>query len=258
MPLAQTANGSIWYADHRDPTQQRCPVTLFVHGAGGTHLDWPAELRRLPEANAICPDLPGHGRSPGLGRQTIPGYAADMVALLNTLHIEQAIIAGHSMGGAIALTLALQYPNRVLGLMLFGTGAKLGVHPDILGGMLDETAKSVNLILGGYWGAGATDSMRRRTQQRLIEFNPTILYNDYSACSRFDVRTELNQIRVPVLIVGGTDDRMTPFKFSSYLHEHITGSELVTVEGGGHMMILEQPAAVGAAAANWLRAHFGV
>ncbi len=63
MPLIETANGSIWYADHRDPTLHR-PVTLVIHGAGGTHLDCPAEIRRMPELNAISLICRGMGIVP--------------------------------------------------------------------------------------------------------------------------------------------------------------------------------------------------
>lgn len=251
MPLLSTANGPIWYADHRDPTLHR-PVTLIVHGAGGTHLDWPAEIRRLPEANAVIVDLPGHGRSPGPGRASVSAYAADMVAVLDALKLPHAIIAGHSMGGAIALTMALYYPQRVQGLVLIGTGAKLGVHPDILNGFMTELSRTATLISTLFYGSQGTDSMRRRTYQRLMEFAPITLTNDYAACNAFDVRDRLGEIHVPTLIVGGSEDQMTPFKFSEYLRDHIPGAKLVRVEGGGHMMMLEQPAVVAEAIRAWL------
>jgi len=251
MPFIQTANGSMWYADHRDPTAH-LPVTVLVHGAGGTHLDWPAELRRLPEANAVALDLPGHGRSPAPGRQTVSAYAADAVALLDALKLPKVILAGHSMGGAIAMTMALNYPERVLGLILVGTGAKLGVRPDLLNGFMTEMRRTAALLVELYYGRTGTDSMRRRSIQRLMEFNPTILTQDYAACNVFDVRTQIEAIRLPTLIVGGTDDRLTPYKFSEFLHEHIVGSQLVKVEGGGHMMMLEQPEFVADAVRKWL------
>ena len=251
MPLVETANGSIWFADHRDAAAH-LPVTVLVHGAGGTHLDWPAELRRLPEANAIVVDLPGHGRSPGSGRQTVGAYTADVIAVMDALKLSQAIIGGHSMGGAIAMTMALQYPVRVRGLILIGTGAKLAVHPDILNGMMTETRRTVALVVGLYYGKTGTDSMRRRSTQRLMEFNPITVSQDYAACNLFDIREQVGQIKHPTLIVGGTDDRLTPFKFSEYLHEKINGSTLVRVEGGGHMMMLEQPEFVSEAVRKWL------
>lgn len=251
MPLAQTASGPIWYADHRDPTAH-LPVTLVVHGAGGTHLDWPAEIRRMPEANAIVVDLPGHGRSPGAGRISVGAYAADMIALLDALKIAHVIVAGHSMGGAIAQTLAVNYPDRVLGLILIGTGAKLSVHPDLLNGILTEMARSVGMIVGWYYSQSATDQMRRRTQNNLMTVNPSVLHGDYAACNQFDIRSQLALIRQPTLILGGTADYMTPFKFSEYLQANITGSQLVKVEGGAHMMMLEQPEFVSSAMQKWL------
>ncbi len=251
MPLAQTTTASIWYADHRDPTLHR-PVTLFVHGAGGTHLDWPAELRRLPEANALIVDLPAHGRSPAPGRSSINAYAADILALMDSLSLPQAIIAGHSMGAAIAQTIALNYPDRVQGLILIGAGAKLGVHPDILNGLLTEAAKTIIQLVSLYYGSGGTDSMRRRSIQRLMEFNPTILHNDYAACEAFDVRERVGQIKIPTLIFGGTHDRLVPYKHSQYLQEQITDSQLVEVKGAGHFMTIEQPAFIAEAVQKWL------
>jgi pimeloyl-ACP methyl ester carboxylesterase len=247
MPLAE--NG-IWYADHRDPTVHQMPV-LMVHGAGGTHLDWPAELRRMPEANAIIPDLPGHGRSKGDSRINISGYAADIIGLMDVLKLPKAIILGHSMGGAVALTTALHYPNRVHGLILIGTGAKLGVHPDILNGLVTSYEKTVQMIVDWQWAEGY-DQRKRLGFKRLMETPPKVLLDDFAATNHFDLREQVAQIRVPALIIGGTADGMTPFKFSTYLHEQIAGSQLVKVEGGGHMMALEQPDVVADAVRRWL------
>ncbi|MBA3873266.1 MAG: alpha/beta hydrolase [Anaerolineae bacterium] len=251
MPHVNTVNGSIWYADHRDPTLHR-PVTLVIHGAGGTHLDFPAEIRRMPELNAILADLSGHGHTSGTGRNSIGAYVSDMVALLDALKLEQVMLFGHSMGGAIAQTLALQHPDRVLGLILIGTGAKLGVHPDLLAGMVSETTRTIGALVSMYYGTPVNDSLLRRSQQRLGEFNPITLYNDYAACNTFDLRKQVSQIHVPTLIIGGSNDKMTPFKFSTYLHEQIASSHLEKIEGGGHMMMLEQPEAAAEAVRKWL------
>ncbi|MEZ4671359.1 MAG: alpha/beta hydrolase [Anaerolineae bacterium] len=251
MPLQATAQEPIWYADHRDPTMHM-PTTLVMHGAGGSHLDWPSEIRRMPELNALAIDLPGHGRSPGKGRTTVGAYAEDMIAFMDALNLKRAILLGHSMGGAIAQTIALYHPERVQGLILAGTGAKLGVHPDLLNGILTELSRSVTTIVNGYYGDMSTDSMRRRTYQQLMEFNPTILYNDYAACNQFDVRDSINRINVPTLIIGGSEDYMTPFKFSEFLHENIAGSKLAKVEGAAHMLILEQPQQVAGIIQSWL------
>lgn len=251
MPLLETERGTIWYADHRDPTLHR-PVTVVIHGAGGTHLDWPAEIRRLPELNTVVLDLPGHGRSIGAGRSSIAAYVSDVLSLMDALKLDKVILAGHSMGGAIAQTIALQYPVRVAALILIGTSAKLGVHPDILNGMMNEFKRTVSTLVSMYYGTRPNESMVRRSQQRLSEFNPITLYNDYVACNTFDLREQVQHIQVPTLIIGGTDDKMTPYKASSYLNEHISGSRLIQVEGGGHLMMLEQPELVAEAVRSWL------
>jgi pimeloyl-ACP methyl ester carboxylesterase len=62
MPTIETPRSTIGYADHRKADNDRTPV-LFIHGAGDDHLVWPPALRRMPEANAILPNLPGHGKS---------------------------------------------------------------------------------------------------------------------------------------------------------------------------------------------------
>lgn len=251
MPLIDTANGPIWYADHRDPTVHRAPL-LLVHGAGGSHLDWSAELRRLPEGNVLAPDLPGHNKSAGPSRASISAYAADMVALLDALRVEKAIVGGHSMGGAIAQMMALNDPQRVAGLVLIGTGAKLSVSPDILNNVRQNTTQALDLINQWEWGENASEQIRRLSRKRLEENDPQTLYNDYYACNNFDVRDQLGRISAPALIIGGSVDQMTPFKFSVYLHERIAGSKLVKIEGGGHKMVLEQPQAVADAVQNWL------
>ncbi len=256
MPLIETANGSIWYADHRDRTAH-LPVTLFIHGAGGSHLDWSAELRRLPEANAVVPDLPGHGKSPGTGRQSVSAYADDMAALLAALKIDSAFIAGHSMGGAIALTLALKYASRVKGLILIGTGAKLAAHPVLLNASADKE-KAVEMILNGYWGTSPEfDQLRRLSRKHFMEFDAQVLQGDYIACNTFDVRDQLGRIQQPALVIGATDDMMTPLKFSTYLRDNLPNAELVTVQGAAHMMALQQPQFVADAVKRWLVAHQG-
>ncbi len=247
MPLAENR---IWYADHRDPTAHRLPVVM-IHGAGGTHLDWPAELRRMPEANAIIPDLSGHGKSKMPARTSISAYAADLIGLLDALRIPKAILLGHSMGGAIVQTMALHNPDRVQGLILIGTGAKLSVHPDILNGLVSNYEKTVQMIVDWQWAEGY-EQIKRLGHKRLLETNPKVLHGDFVATNAFDLRGQIAQIRVPTLIIGGTADRMTPFKFSTYLHEQIAGSQLVSVEDGGHMMAFEQPQVVAGAIQRWL------
>lgn len=250
MPIQQDTG--IWYADHRDPTAHRTP-TVMIHGAGGSHLDWPAELRRMAEANAIALDLPGHGRSAGPGRATLSAYAADVIALMDRLRLARAIVLGQSMGGAIAQLVALNYPDRVAGLVLVGTGGQLVVNPAILTGLRADFAATVAQIVGWQWADGY-EQQQRLSLRRQLETDPDVYYSDFRACAGFDVRDQLGRVRIPTLVVGGTADRMTPYRQSEELRDLISGATLATIEGGGHMMLLEQPQVAADIVRGWLLA----
>lgn len=249
--MARTPDGAIWYEDNRrDPA---VIPTLMIHGAGGAHTHFPAAMRHMPEANAIALDLPGHGESVPPGRTTIQAYANDVIRFMDALNIPKAIIAGHSMGGAISLTLALDHPARVAGLILIATGAKLGVHPDILNGLFNEFLQVCKMIVEWEWHHSADQELRDVIGYKTLIGTPAeIVQGDYTACNAFDVRQRLSEIHVPTLVIGGTVDKMTPHKYSQYLVEHIPKATLITVEQGAHMMALEQPAYVTEAVRRWL------
>ncbi|GAB4572106.1 MAG: alpha/beta hydrolase [Anaerolineae bacterium] len=251
MPAIKIGDGTIWYA-RQGREHTRFPPIVLVHGAGGSHLDWPAQLRRLPDARVYALDLPGHGRSTLPGRMAIADYARDVVALCDALGLPSVVVIGHSMGAGIALTLALDWPERVAGLVLLGGGAKLRVHPDILEKIQTDPPAVYRLLRDWMWGPDAPDALREMTFQQMLKGDPGVTHGDYVACNRFDVLDRLEEIAAPALVIGGTDDRMTPLKFSRTLAERMPAAELVTVEGAGHMLALEQPDVVQNAIVGWL------
>ena len=102
--------------------QVELPPSYLIHGAGGHHLYWPPQIRRLTGYRVYALDLPGHGRSGGSGQQTIDSYTTAVKDWLIEVNLHSAVFVGHSMGSAIALSLALNYPDHVLGLVLIGGG----------------------------------------------------------------------------------------------------------------------------------------
>jgi pimeloyl-ACP methyl ester carboxylesterase len=225
---------------------------VLVHGAGGSHLDWPAPLRRLKGANVYALDLPGHGRSEGPGRSSITAYRDFLLAFLDALGLERATVVGHSMGGGIALAFALHYPDRLAGLILVGSGARLRVAPAILTGILPDFEATVDLILDYAFGPGATEQLKRLGRQRLLKTPPQVLHGDYAACDAFDVMERLGEVRCPTLVICGTADRLTPPKYAIYLRDHIPGAELVLVDAAGHMVMLEKPEIVARAISKFI------
>jgi pimeloyl-ACP methyl ester carboxylesterase len=80
-----------------------------------------------------------------------------------------------------------------------------------------------------------------------------VLLGDLTACDRFDVMERLEEINVPTLVVAGSVDRLTPINYAHYLVEHISGARLATVEGAGHIVMLEHPIEVADAVCEFLQ-----
>jgi pimeloyl-ACP methyl ester carboxylesterase len=261
MPYAETARETLFYTWSQGPEDG--PTLVLVHGAGGTRVHWPAELRRLSSATVCTLDLPGHGRSGGQGYDTIEEYAEAVVAFLDAVGIEQSIVAGHSMGGAIAMTLALNQARstepgqaRVAGLVLVATGARLRVAPAILEGIRSDFERNVQLITRFAWSPDAPPPMTELGRQALREAGPDVLWADFMACDRFDVMERLGEIEVPTLVIAGSADQLTPVKYARFLNEHIPGACMVTIEDAGHMVMLERPAEAAKAVGEFLLSAF--
>lgn len=255
MPTLEINQKRIFYT--RQPGRADGPTLLLIHGAGGSHLTWPQELRRFTGAVVITLDLPGHGRSQPPAHTDITDYADDAAAVIAALNLENVVVVGHSMGGAIAQVMALRHRDKIGGLVLIGTGARLPVSPMILDQALTDFPAAVDFITQYAWARRTPSALVADGREILLNTDPAVLYGDFVACNRFNVMERLPQIRVPTLVIAGTDDKMTPPKFGRYLADHIPQAELLTLDGAGHMMMLEQPGPVTAAIAVFLRRHLG-
>jgi pimeloyl-ACP methyl ester carboxylesterase len=234
------------------PPGQRGPPLILIHGAGGSHRHWPLELRTMPGRRVIAVDLPGHGDSPGPGRRAIDGYARDLPAFMDAMELARAVLVGHSMGGAIALTLALDWPDRVAGLGLVGTGARLRVTPALLQAASDPASFQAGIEVMADWsfGPGASPALRSEYREGLRRLPAAVVHGDFSACDPFDVRERLSELRLPTAVVCGDADRSTPPRYSEFLRAQIAGARLSLIPGAGHMVALEAPAATVAALAG--------
>lgn len=250
MPLVQVGGQTLFYT----VSGRGGPALILIHGAGGSHLHWPAALRRMPGATVYAVDLPGHGRSEGPGRERIEDYVADIVRFMDAVGIPRGVLVGHSMGGAIAQMTALAAPERVAGLVLVGTGARLRVAPALLDGILQDARGALALITEWAWGPEADPAMVARGRQMMARVNPQVVWGDFAACDRFDIRERVGEITAPTLVITGSEDRMTLPRFGQWLAERIPGARWVLVERAGHMVMLEKPDQVASAVREWLKA----
>jgi pimeloyl-ACP methyl ester carboxylesterase len=239
MPFVTLGQESIYYSASRPGNE----VSLvLIHGSGGSHLSWPAEARRLASADVYALDLPGHGKSGGQGRTTVEDYAELVQAFVQELGLHRVVLTGHSLGGAVVLSCALQKPAWLQGLVLVGTGGRLKVAPQILDGLRQDfpgTAAKVNDVA---FGSQAPQALKRESEQAFLAADPEVMYGDFAACNEFDVMDRLEAIECPALVVCGDEDRLTPEKYGRHLAETLPRAELTVLQGCGHMMALEKPA----------------
>lgn len=229
---------------------------IFIHGSGDNGRIWRPQTAYFQPPRAYAIDLPGHGQRPDTlpTMVTVEDYARTVDEILTSeLPLQQPIIAGHSLGGAIALSMALIHQRTLGGLILIGTGARLKVYPPFLEAARQAPEEARTQIV--QWcilpeHIATTGPQIAQDQQ---SNQPSMLYRDLAACNIFDCMERLYEIQLPVLIICGEQDRMTPVKYSAYLHQHITGSTLQVIDQAGHYVMREQPDTVNRSIEQWLQ-----
>ncbi len=216
---------------------------VLVHGSGGSMRHWPSSLLTSRRIDVVAVDLPGHGRSGGSGRTRVKEYADVVTAVAEELGLKDAGVAGHSLGGAVALVLGLRRPKWLARLVLVGTGARLRVAPALLDLIKTDFPAAVKKMADLAFGPGSPPQMVAEFCRDLMETGPDVLHGDLSACDRFDVMDRVERIGLPSLILCADHDRLTPVKYGTYLRDRIAGAEMTVIEGAGHMMGLEREAA---------------
>ena len=223
-----------------DPTRK---ALVLIHGAGGNHLSWPSQLRRLPGYRVYTPDLPGHGKSKGHSLQRIPSFGNAAAAWLQALELPKVFLAGHSMGGAIALWLALEYPELIRALVLSSTGAQLPVNLSLIEELATQVGFpiAVDKITSWSFSSRIEPALVENVKKQMLKTRPAVLAGDFQACDSFDLSDRLGEVTVPTLVLVGDEDKMTPQRFAEGLAEGIPGAVLEVISGAGHMLPLEQP-----------------
>jgi pimeloyl-ACP methyl ester carboxylesterase len=251
-------HGGLYYFESRGESSRLPPVVL-IHGAGGNHLSWPSQMRRIPGYRILAPDLPGHGKSAGSGLQTIAEYTGAVLGWLDSLNISRAVIVGHSMGSAIALQIGLNYSERTVALGLYSGGARLRVSPRLLEQAGDPRShqQAAALLVEWSFSPSAPAALVQEVQRRILETRLSVLHADFIACNAFDVSQELNRLGCPVLVVCGTQDKMTPMRNAIFLASSIPQATLHLVQEAGHMVMLEAPGESAEALQKFLKLLLG-
>jgi 3-oxoadipate enol-lactonase len=252
---------SIHYEDHNP---QGSPAVLLLHGLGVTGSSWQLQIPCLVAAGfrVIAPDARGFGQStyPG-GGISIAGLADDIAALLEATGVSPAHVVGISMGGTLALQLALDRPELVRRLVLVNTFARLRprkpgvwlylalrlVLVHTLG--LEPQARAVARRI---FPSPAQEQLRRTMIAQIMQADPRGYRASMRALARFDVQKRLGEIHIPTLVVTADGDTTILPENQRPLAEMIPGARQVIIPGARHAVIVDQPEAFNRELLNFL------
>lgn len=214
---------------------------VFIHGAGGDHSLWNQQMAGLPSGfTGYAVDLPGHNQSAGQPVNDVGKYAEVVAEFIRGVDAPRPVyLVGQSMGSAIALTVALKTSGVIDGLVLIAAGAKMRVAPALLEAL--AAGRSDPAFMKMSFSPQTDPGLVEEFMAGQAEVPINTFYQDFLACSVFDVSQEVERITLPTLVIVGLDDRMTPVKLAHYLHDNIKGSKLETLEKAGHMPMVERP-----------------
>ncbi|HLJ73807.1 MAG TPA: alpha/beta fold hydrolase [Thermoanaerobaculia bacterium] len=210
---------------------------VFLHGAACTADVFDAQVAAFSESLAFV--LPGHD-GPG-SASTIAEFADAVEGILADHNVENVALCGSSMGGAIALEVALRRNPRVAALVLLDSGAKLRVAPQIFDAF-EANFEAAARMLAGYFFAQPLPALIEHTLAMMRAVGAAQTLRDFRACNAFDVTDRLPEIEIPVLALTGEHDVMTPPKFGAFVADRVQHGEARILPGAGHLPMLEFPA----------------
>ena len=225
---------------------------VLVHGVGASLEAWDGVAARLRERYRIVRyDQRGHGRSEKVpGPYTVEDFAGDLRALLDTLGIERAHVAGHSLGGLVAQSFALDYPSRLCKLALISTVA--GRTEEEGARVLERLAMVAGGIAGDHFRASLdrwfTDEFRAANPELLEEYAARNQANDpacYAAAYRVlaltDLTERLPEIKAETLVMTGEHDQGSNPRMARLMHARVAGSVLRILPVLRHSILIEAP-----------------
>ncbi len=212
---------------------------VFIHGSGAVGAVWYFQKQHFVDADT--PDLPGHPR--GNLCTSIQAYSDWLHDYIQERGYKDVVLAGHSLGGGIALMHALKYPSDLKGIISVGSGARLRVMPsllDFIRSKLDDTEGWMNELVIPLHST-VDESLREMLLPKLREVGPAVQLNDFSCCDKFDIMDRLGAIKLPALAIVGDQDNMTPPKYTQYLFDHLPDCRMAIIEGASHIAFMEKP-----------------
>lgn len=253
MPYTKNQDTTLYYEEYGEGE----PLVLII-GLGGASESWLFYANRLKERyRVICPDNRGAGKSDKPDETyTVPIFSQDLLAIFDHAGIDKAIVVGLSMGGLIAQEFYHQNPDRVSALVLSSTG--IGPNdpafinpPARVNEILQQhkrtpNAKDYSDFVSIFYHASYLEKMPKLLEkiEEYMEHDhqpPHAYHRQLEACYTHPPNsTRLANIKVPTLVIHGSDDQLWPLPNAYYMQKNIPNCQLHVVPDAGHMLFIEQ------------------
>jgi 3-oxoadipate enol-lactonase len=236
---------------YEDPNPTGKPAVLLLHGLGADSQSWGFQVPALI-SNGVRPiilDIPGFGKSSYRKRNwSIPGAASEIVRIIANELPTPLSVVGISMGGTIAIQIALDFPDQVERLVLVSTFAVLRPRR-----LKDLSFLLIRYMRANLLGVQAQaemaaqrifpepdqEPMRRILIETILQTDPAVYRAAMRSLGLFDVKKRLAEIRKPTLVVTGTLDSTVPPAVQAVLAANIPGAKQVLIPGGRHGVIAD-------------------
>lgn len=234
------------------------PCVVFVHGALNDHSVWTLLARWFAHHGwgVLAVDLPGHGQSEGPPLASVEASADWLLAVLDAAGVQQAALAGHSMGSLIALEAAARAPQRATRLVMIGTAYPMKVSDALLTTARDKPLAAIDMVNSfslstyaakpSYPGPGMSlHGSNRALMRRTLAGCPPVdgrnlFEHDFRVCDAYAGGLQAAaQVRCPATFVLGSKDQMTPPKVTKELAGALK-ARVLTLDSG-HSLMAEQP-----------------
>jgi pimeloyl-ACP methyl ester carboxylesterase len=249
MPYVKVEDLNIHYEKegHGEPL-------VLLHGMSNNSQSWKEQIQELKEHyTVIAWDAPGYGKSsdPAKEFKYFKEFARILNGMLDQLKLEKINLLGHSMGAAIAIEFCSLYPNKVNKLILAdSTRGAAALTPEgnetklknrlfsIENFSTEEIAeKRIQALLSPH----ASEKVYKRVKEIMTQIRPAGYRSVANSLYHLNQMSLLSNINVPVLVICGELDTVTPIKESEAIHEELMNSRLVIIPEGGHLCYQENP-----------------
>jgi 3-oxoadipate enol-lactonase len=254
MPELLSNEAKLYY----DVRGEGFPI-IFTHGASWNHLQWKKQVEFFKDKfKVITWDVRGHGYS------TLPDgpvnsedFSSDLIALMDHLKLDKAILCGLSMGGHISLQTAIRYPERVKSLILIGTPCSntLNLYEKVFVPINRFSSKIISMQLSAKLQAKMLSQFSRENYDYIISAFSMISKDNWirvwDAVTRMESKHNLHQVKCPTLLLIGDHDTLTR-RHQPYIHDRIHNSTLRTINNAHHGTNLDNPRAVNEEIMNFI------